>query len=369
MIKVLHVVSSLSVASGVMSVIMNYYRHLDKKHINFGFVYFKKTKGETYLREIEENGGECFLIKKPTVGLDYADYIKNFLVEHREYKILQIHELYLSFIFAGCAKRIGGIATIGHAHTIKYAEKPLPALRNRLLCLPNKRLLDYKFACSLEAGKAFFGRKITNDDCFFVLKNAVDISRYSFSNDLRKKYRKALGFGENDYVVGHVGRFAPAKNHSFIKKIISLTPDEDIKFVLVGDGPLKKNMESFVNEHNLGARVLLVGNRKDTYGLYNAMDSFILPSKQEGLGIVLVEAQTNGLYCIASNRVPEEAIFLNETGRYSISKPNEWVNELKKRKSGRISHSDIFAQAAGYDITKESSNLMEIYARIWNEVG
>lgn len=365
MIKVLHLVSSLSICSGLMSVIMNYYRHIDRNNMQFGFLYFKDIKDHTYEDEIIDLGGECYLIDRPKISNDYRNSVNSFFTQHNDYNILHIHELYLGFIFAYSAKKYAKMRIVGHAHTTKYAERMIPAIRNRILCFPNKWLLDSMLACSLDAGKLYFGNKIIDNYKFHVLKNAIETKNYEYNSVVRAKYRAELGIHENEIVVGHVGRFSQQKNHYFIVDIIKKCVEDNrkYKFVLIGDGPLKHEIVETIKKYGLSEYVIFLGNRNDMAALYSTMDVFILPSCSEGLGLVAIEAQANGLQCLLSEEVPNEAVILEPTKKLSIHNGAQvWEKEIVELSKERINNSYEVITRSGYNISNEVKYLEEIYA-------
>ena len=368
MIKVLHMISSLSVGSGLMSVIMNYYRFIDRSKVQFGFVYFKDIKVNTYEDEIKSLGGECFLIKEPSLSYSYKRYVENFFNDHKDYHIFHLHELYLGLIFSPCAKKKAGMIIIGHAHTTKFAESRLSSIRNKILCIPNRWQLNYMMACSVDAGKTYFGKRIEDKNRFSVLKNAIEVDKYSFNMEKRKSYRKALSINDGEFVVGHIGRFSPPKNHIFISKIIEMCASntKNYRFVLIGDGPLKTEIENVINAHGLSKTVLFLGNRNDVGSLYSAMDAFILPSTFEGLGIVAIEAQVNGLPCFVSQYVPDDALILNTTKKLSIDDPKEWMQALEQTDMKREKNAIEEVSLHGYDIRQAAVDLEEYYLKIYS---
>ena len=369
MIKIIHLVSSLSVGSGVMSFIMNYYRNIDRDNIQFGFMYFKDIKENTYEDEIKNLGGECVLIKRPSITPHYRSYVDGIIrLLGGKYSILHIHELYLGFIFARSARNCSDMKIIGHAHTTKFAENRLSSIRNRLLCVPNRWLLDFMMACSVDAGKTYFGKSVKDKRKFFLVKNAIDINKYKYSLSERRKIRKELLIDDDEFVVGHVGRFSPQKNHEYIYSIIEACSlrKKRYRFILIGDGYIKPMLEKKLSSCGLDKMVLFLGNRNDVSSIYNAMDAFILPSIFEGLGNVLIEAQTNGLPCFVSEFVPEEAIVLSTTKQYPILSDSviQWVNALEEQNVMRCNNSERIIANSGYDITQESKYLYHLYSYI-----
>ena len=103
------------------------------------------------------------------------------------------------------------------------------------------------FACSEEAGKYLF-----KDKPFQVLKNAIDSQNFIADADTRNEIRKELGL-KDKFVVGHVGRLHPQKNHDFLIDVFAELKKSkpDAELILVGTGPLEEKVKSKVAEKGL----------------------------------------------------------------------------------------------------------------------
>jgi glycosyltransferase involved in cell wall biosynthesis len=105
---------------------------------------------------------------------------------------------------------------------------------------------------------------------------------------------------------------------------------KNVKFlmVFVGDGTLYKSIKKMAENYNIYEKILLVGRTDSPEKFYNMFDVYIMPSIFEGLGMALVEAQTNGLNCYISDFIPSEAVFTNNVVRLPLDKPNIWVDTI-----------------------------------------
>ena len=114
--------------------------------------------------------------------------------------------------------------------------------------------------------------------------------------------------------------------------------------------------------------VKFLGQRTDINELYNAMDLFLFPSLYEGLGMVLIEAQANGLPCIASTEIPKIAKVINNVSFLKLRcSANFWCDEIIKM-IGRKCLTDIkLLVKEGYDIKIESSKLFEKYIKLYKD--
>ena len=210
--------------------------------------------------------------------------------------------MYLTFLLRPIAKRYGLEKFIVHCHATKYSDKTLNAARNRILCLPIRFMKVERFACSEAAGIFLYGKRRMNKGEIFILHNAIDSEKFQFDPIKRERIKLELK-SQDKLVIGHVGRFERQKNHEFLIKVFAEYQKQrnDSVLVLIGDGSLRKKVEMQVRNLGLEESVLFLGQRDDVADLYQGMDLFILPSRYEGVGVVLLEAQLAGLPCIASD--------------------------------------------------------------------
>lgn len=138
-----------------------------------------------------------------------------------------------------------------------------------------------------------------------VVNNGVELSRFKKESYNKSNIRQSLGFLENDFVVGHVGRFTEQKNHKFlIETFYEMTKIKDnAKLILVGAGELKTEVLKQIKDYKISDKVVMLENRKDIPELMSVMDVFVFPSIYEGLPVTLVEAQAIGVKCVVSNNV------------------------------------------------------------------
>ena len=178
------------------------------------------------------------------------------------------------------------------------------------------KFANIKLACSESAGKFLFGRK----QKFEIINNAIDVEKYIFDEKIRKSIREKYN-ARNKFVIGHVGRFDRAKNHRFILEIFEdiLRKKENSELWLIGDGILKSEIEEIAKQKSIYQKIKFLGIKNNVNELMMGMDAFIFPSSYEGLGIVLIEAQTSGLVCTVSDRIQPEAIVTNNVNVLSLN--------------------------------------------------
>lgn len=356
-IRVLHVCQRME-AAGVQSFIMNIYRNIDRKKIQFDFlVHYKEN--QFFDEEIRCLGGNIYTlsVREDYNLLKYWSELTHFFKEHK-YDIIHGHMDTLGAIYLKAAKKNKVRIRIAHAHTdyVQSGIKKIP----RLVMI---KLFDLDanqfFACSNNAGRFMHGKRE-----FDVYRNAIDLNKYKYNEIVRAKVRNELGLS-NCFVLGNVGRFHVVKNQVFILKVVKeLIKDmSQIRLLLVGGGRFENELLSHIKNLNIEKNVILLKDRKDVNELYQAMDVFMLPSLFEGIPLVGIEAQTAGLPCIFSDRVNKEVSVTPNSYFLSIDNGvDEWVSRIKQIYSTYIRENCLkYVQEAGYDSKIVAQNLMNFY--------
>lgn len=353
-VRVLHVLTGLS-AGGAESFIMNMYRNIDRSKVQFDFLL--RSEDNLYKDELEKMGSRVYVTASfPRHFLKNAVQTSAFFKEHH-YDIIHVHANALLYTYVlCCAKRYGVKCRIIHSHNTAMAHMQLLPIHEW-----NKKrigtLATDCFACSEDAGKWMFNRDFT------VINNAIDLEKFAFDPEKRAEVRASLGIKEEDLVIGHVGRFVEQKNHAFLIEVFAQIEKcrKNIKLLLVGDGILRNSIENQVKSLNLENKVIFLGTRNDTAEVINAFDLFVFPSLFEGLAIVAIEAQANGLKAVCSDCVPEEVLFTGNTNRLSLEVgPEDWAEHILNMDASRLDLTDQLRNA-GYDIRQEAKKLQDFY--------
>ena len=361
-LRVLQINSSISRRSGVMSVLMNYFRHVDRSQVVFDFFCFA-TPDETNRAEIESLGGRCYIINAGGSIGRIRSALAQLLSEHAgQYPVAHLHDPILSRFLYPVAHRHGVRSFTVHSHSTAYSDSRLKSMRNWLVCRNIGAYSDVRLACSRAAGDFLFGRGRYEE-----LPNAIDVETYRFKEPVRTDVRARLGLGDAP-VVGHVGRFSEEKNHRFLLdvfgELLRLRPGA--RLVLIGDGSLRPGIEDRAADRGLADYVLFLGDRKDVPALYQAMDVLVLPSLFEGLPMVGVEAQCAGLPMVCSDRVPDE-VAIGDCEFLSLEKPaRRWAHHVSQalergRDLSLRAQGEEMTRTAGFDITHEADRLARRY--------
>ena len=307
-IRILHVIGVMH-HGGAETMIMNFYRHIDRTKVQFDFVENDGMFAD-YDEEIRALGGRIYHCPRYR-GRNHFQYVawwKQFLADHGgEYKAVHGHIGSTAAIYLKLARE-AGLYTIAHSHSIAFLN--LKGIVYQMYAYPTRFIADFFFGCSVEAGVTRYGRRVCrNPGKFKMLNNAIETERFAFNPETRARMRRELGV-EGKTVIGHVGRFALPKNHVFLIEIFEQIhrANSDTCLLLVGDGELRGKIEEQVAQAGLTGSVIFAGVHDDVSVYYQAMDAFVLPSLFEGLGIVCIEAQTAGLPCVISDGVAQECI-------------------------------------------------------------
>ncbi|MCR4633456.1 MAG: glycosyltransferase [Erysipelotrichaceae bacterium] len=195
-----------------------------------------------------------------------------------------------------------------------------------------------------------------------VIRNGIDLDRFRNVPVTKEEKRRQLGIPENAWVIGQVGRFTYQKNPEFTVALFSevLKKDPGARLMLVGRGKQEGQLREQIRELGLEGKAELYVSRSDIPELLRAMDVFILPSRFEGFGIVLVEAQAAGLPCVVSDQVPDEVCLSKNVTKLALDDPiDHWTDALMHPVGNIGSYGDI----EDYDMKKEIGNLEKLYLK------
>lgn len=348
--------------------VMNLYRAIDRDRIQFDFI-LDCDKENVFEEEIHGLGGRVFHLPKFN-GKNYKQVRKawdDFFKTYPEYKVLHSHIRSYASLYLPIA-RAHGVKTIIHSHNTSNG-KGIISIGKKILQYPLRFQADYFFGCSEIAGQWLFGKRIIKSDRYFMLKNAVDTERFAYQQQLREKVRSDLKIAKNALVIGHIGRMHPQKNHHFLIDCFReiAAKRNDTRLILLGDGELRGEITAHIHKLGLEEQVLMLGIQKNPEDYLSAMDCFVLPSVHEGLPVVVVEAQANGLPCLVSDAVTRQ-VQLSELVQYlPISQGiTPWVNAALDCKQSRM---DVSARIkeSGFCVKTSSQWLCDFYHTITSE--
>lgn len=375
-------------SGGIEAFVFANLKAIDRNEVVFDFL-VTRDQEEFYDKEVERLGGRKIVLHYKRYNnrllnpLSQSIAFYRFCKANREiYQTVHFQSIGSNGIFDIVAATLAGIKwRIAHSHiaddikpanqnsqeTVSFYRKNLILIRQFLVRHLVSIFSTHYFGCSQRACQWMFTKKRIKEGQTIVVKNPIDVEKFIFNSFDREYFRKKLGI-ENNLVIGHVGRFVFSKNHVFLLKVFKqiTVQNPETKLILVGNGPLKEEVEAQIKELELENNVILYGETSEVYRLYNAFDMFVFPSIYEGLGIVLVEAQANGLPVVASDSIPHEVKLTDNFEFCSLESGVEaWAENIMRRAGERRNvNNPEFVYKAGYDIKDVSVFLENIYMEL-----
>ena len=362
-VRVLQIIG-IACNGGVESVILNYYRHIDKSKVQFDFV-VHNNPSENFVREVKNGGGRLYEITPYMKNIFAFTYEIYKIIRNGRYEIVHSNMNSLSVFPLFAAWLAGAKVRILHNHTTDTKSEGMRTVLKRVLRPFARMFANQYWACSDLAGKWMYGERAVSDGKITIIPNAIDIKKFAFNQEKRDRLRSQLGI-KDELVICHVGRFMKQKNHDFLIDVFAAVVKEkpDAKLILIGEGQLANEIKAKVNRLSLEHNVLFLGARSDVADLYNVMDIFVLPSFYEGLPVVGVEAQANGLKCLFSDKVTSESKLLHTTEFIDIeSGVQKWQLAIMGyiSRARNLSQNTNLLELMKFDIEESSVGLQARY--------
>ena len=350
---------------GITHYALDNWKWMDKEQFQCDFATMSKKLD--FADEILNTGSKIHYISC------YAEENKEKFIEEfsaildEEYDVVHLHtKQWKSFLVEELCKAKGVKKVIVHAHstgidTLDEEKREFEInLHEQVKQEFTEELATDFWACSKLAADFLFGKQIPSEK-IRIMPNAIELDKFKYNEQIRQKYREDYNL-QNSFVIGNVGRMVYQKNQEFlidvffeVRKSIS-----NAKLVIIGDGELREKLEKQVEEYGLENDVLFWGKREDVNCWYQVMDVFCLPSRFEGLGIVMIEAQAAGLPCVGSVEIPEEVEITECVIRlpFIIEQWEETIVSLEA--CGRKESRDKLVEK-GYSISKQIKEIEREY--------
>lgn len=359
-IRILQILGIVA-GGGVEAVIMNYYKHIDKTRVQFDFVVHKDSPVDIR-EEVEALGGRLYPVTpyyRNPIAFTWDIYR---IIKGGHYDIVHSNMNTLSAFPLLAALLAGAKIRILHNHSTSAPGETKRNIAKAILRPFAKLLATHYWACSRLAADWMYGKDMDKGN-ITIIPNAIDLTRYAFDQRKRDALRKEMGL-TGRLVIGHVGRFMYQKNHTFLLDAFAKVRERNptATLLLIGDGPLRPAMEEKAARLGLADSVKFLGLRTDVADLYNAMDLFLLPSHYEGLPVVGVEAQANGLPCLVSTKVTREMQLTSSVTYKNLTEgPAAWADEILTMPIQRNGDVKEEMRNAGFDIEEAAKALAARY--------
>lgn len=361
-IRILHVLGTLN-RGGAESRIMDLYRHMDRSRIQFDFLVHTENKGD-FEDEIWGMGGKVYRLPRfrLTNYLVYRKAVKRFFEDHQEFQCVQGHMTSTAAIYLPIAKQAGVPVTVAHARSAGV-DRGIKGKITRLMRWNLVKKVDYAFACSRLAGESVFGKKAVEQGKTIYIPNAIDVGAFRYQEQIRQAVRRELGL-ENQFVIGHVGRFDYAKNHEYLITVffefLKLRPESQL--ILLGDGDGREPIERLAAKLGIRHQIHFLGNQKEISRYYQAMDYFVFPSLFEGLPGTVIEAQAAGLRCLISSTIAEEVQITDLVRSENIAVSAKiWAERIGE--TGEYPRQDMAdaVTKSGFDVSSQARKMADFY--------
>ena len=358
-IRILHIIRHMNMG-GAENFIMNLYRNINKEKIQFDFLVNDKGLFDD---EIKQMGGNIYYMKYITeIGqIKYVKELKKFFKDNSEYDIIHSHLDQVSGIILETANSCNIHNRIAHSHNTKNTNNFVIKLYKKYLQSKINKNATHYFACGEDAAKWLYKEQA---DKSIIIPNAIDLKRFEFNIEQRKKIRKELNIDDNTIVVGQIGRFAKQKNHKFLIQIFYeyQKMNRNTKLILIGDGELKEKIKKQVKEDNIESKVIFMDNRLDIENMYSVFDLLLFPSLFEGISLVMIEAQATGLTILCSNTIDSKTNVTN-TMKFMDLKctAKDWAKRIDKMEKERYIENNNIIKDTNYNIKKLASYMEKLY--------
>ena len=334
-VRVLQIIAGMG-SGGAEKFLMNMYRNMDHDKIVFDFLL--QSDDNLYKDELESYGSVIYQIPPY-----YRHPIKNRAalksILERGYSVIHVHANALMYITPILlAKELHIPCRIMHSHNTSLYYKwmrPYHVLNKHRI----KNSASHRFACSEKAGEWMF------DSDYTVVRNAIDLEAFAFKREVRDVYRQELGISKDDLVIGQIGRLWEVKNQTFTLDVLKqiLEKRDNCQLLFVGEGMDEADLQNKARLLGIDNHVSFLGVRKDVSDLINAFDILMLPSLYEGLPMVMIESQANGLPVFCSENVTEESVVSTNVFRLSLDLgAAKWARLILETDTHRIDNRSWF---------------------------
>ena len=355
---------------GLEKIVVDFYNHIDTSEFELEFLLQgpKDVDFSDHFKSICRNPIVFHRIPKlrPHIKQALKEWDRFFKENAHRYDILWSNQNGLTHLeFLKLAKKYGIEKRIVHAHCAQaeHFHRIIHPI-NRLFV--GKYATDF-WACGKEALNHFYHGK--EREKALVIHNAIEVEKFIYNQEKQVQLRKEYHIPEDCLVVGQVSRlYEKHKNQSFCVKVFSelvkKEPNSRLVFIGGGDTAFLRNI---AEQYGVADKVIFTGLKTNVGEMLNLLDVFIFSSNFEGLGIVLIEAQANGLPVVSASHLPDAKILENFDNHLSLTDSlEEWADKiLSVRYSRELDTEKVKNQIveADYEIESATRNLEKLFKK------
>ena len=361
MYRVLHVMAGAD-AGGISTVVLNYYRFMDRQKIHFDVALTTNMVGRN-AAELEKLGANILQLPLKSQGLAAFHRGLRELLKKGHYDAIHVHENETSYVALFVAMEMGIPKRIAHAHTTAPTYSLKSELRRLSGCTLNYAFATNVVGCGQLAGERVFGKRHMNASKAVIMPNAINISKFTFSHSVRDEVRRELGVKEKR-VVGMVGRLSSQKNYGFAIEVMTkyCRKHPDTVLLIAGNGEDEQKIRDQIQKKEMTQNIILLGRRSDVERLYMAFDLFLLPSLYEGFPVAGIEAVCTGLPVLLSDTITRELSSFHSVAYLPINNTDAWTAAIEKvgENTDRLKAASE-VKANGFDLVDAAKKMEQLY--------
>ena len=322
--------------AGVATIVYKWGQEFDSEKLVYDYLMQTGMPERRYTEAIKNKGGRIYSPRRPLKGIIKKLRWINHILRDNYYDTIHINTdtAYIAALYVYIAKRnhVKNIFVHSHCTQVDDSDSMMRTLRTLAhylarpyICKNTKLYL----ACSEMAGKWMFGEKRVHSRKYKTIYNGVEVEKYIFNADIRKRYRNNLNL-DKKYVVGNIGRFSFQKNHDFLIDVFYevLKIKSESVLLLVGEGEFRDQIQEKVRRLGISEKVVFLGLRNDVPSILQAMDVMVMTSRFEGLPVTMVEAQMADLPCVVSYSITKEAKYIDNVQYVRENDPAVWAKKV-----------------------------------------
>lgn len=356
MTRILHVYPQIN-CGGTEMVFYNLIKFGNREHFQYELLTQRRGDNEATFTDL---GVHIHTVAKTSEKEYYHSLIVFF--KRERFDVVHAHmDKDLPLVLKAAAKA-GVPCRIAHSHNARVDIPTLCWPMFYLLHRPYEKYATHLFGCSKLALRWLFPKQYNRGT---VIHNGIDLNKFRFNPEVRKKIRQEFGINESTKVFINVGRCTEQKNQKFILSLAKERAQQNELYVIIGEGPLSEELSKQKINEGL-TNVLLPGKRANIEEWLCAADVFLFPSVYEGLGIVAVEAESSGLKVLASNTIPPEAnMGLGNYHSVPLNSIAKWHQLMSQPCYDNLQRTELSENArySNYNIRTVTHQVEDIYSK------
>lgn len=365
--RILNIIGTLE-RGGVETWLKRVAYKIDKNKYQFDFCCLGEKEG-VYANDLKQLGCNIYVLNLKSGLLNFSlDYI--FLLKKEKYNIVHCHVHYFSGYIAFLTRLAGVKHFISHSHNTSDGKRDniFRSIYRSLMRFFIVFLSKFLLAASTEAGRHLFGDGSVDMKKFSIIRCGLNIEIKKNHTLVERVFPDYSKLKDKIFLV-NVARFDAQKNQIFLIDVIRVILEKDKNFclLLIGDGPLRYQIEKKVSEYKIEESVKFLGNIDNANELLPFFDVFVMPSLYEGLPVAALEAQAAGLPVLLSCEISKETAVVEDLVTFIPLEvgPKGWADQIikvaYKKPQVNVDNIKIEFENKGFSLDASINKLNDIY--------